>query len=120
MHAAFFVFSPPPKVPAVGWPKHGESPSSAVAPGTAGVHEEARERRSPLVESQANPVAGVDVDGAVVADREKARELALGNGDVTEAGERWGWPVFRRERAKISFVISLGKGRNFAKISRKF
>ena len=32
----------------------------------------------------------------------------------------WGWPVFRRERAKIYFVISLGKGRIFAKFSRKF
>ena len=29
-----------------------------------------------------------------------------------------GWPLFRREKAKFSFVILLGKGRNFAKKCR--
>ena len=44
----------------------------------------------------------------------------LGSGARGRGGEGgggcWGWPVIRRERAKISFVISLGKRRNFAKI----
>ena len=35
---------------------------------------------------------------------------------VAEGLRGWGWPVFRRERAKISFVISRGRG----EISRKF
>jgi hypothetical protein len=30
------------------------------------------------------------------------------------------WPLFRRERGEISFVISLRKGQNFAEISRNF